>query len=63
MLRRSPNAAAKVRDYLDAFTRVERFGTIVMFLSRGEKAVAREAWEALGAAKEDVDKLWRAVWV
>ncbi|GLB45501.1 putative rna polymerase ii-associated protein 3 [Lyophyllum shimeji] len=54
VLRRSPNAAVTVREYLDAFARVERFGTIVLFLSREEKAVARDVWEALGVTKEDV---------
>ncbi|KAF8073441.1 hypothetical protein FPV67DRAFT_1477851 [Lyophyllum atratum] len=63
VLRVSPNAAAMVREYLDAFAKVERFGTIVMFLSPTEKAVAREVWETIGATKEDVDRVWRPVWV
>lgn len=54
--------AAVVKEYIDAFTRVERFGTVVLFLSRAEKAVARGVWEALGTEKRDVGKVWSPVW-
>ncbi|RDB15279.1 RNA polymerase II-associated protein 3 [Hypsizygus marmoreus] len=59
---RTGENASKVREYMDAFARVERFGTVVLFLSRAEKEVAREVWEGLGVTKEDVGRLWRPVW-
>lgn len=34
--------AEAIRDYMNALTRVPRFGTVLLFLSRKEKDVARE---------------------
>ncbi|KAG6853017.1 hypothetical protein C0991_007458 [Blastosporella zonata] len=51
-----------VRGYMDAFGEVERFGTVVLFLNRAEKKVARGVWETLGVAKGDVARVWNPVW-
>ncbi|KAG6860751.1 hypothetical protein C0995_007869 [Termitomyces sp. Mi166 len=58
----SKDDGGRVRMYMDAFGEVERFGTVVLFLSRAEKEVARGVWEALGMTKEDVAKAWNPVW-
>ncbi|KAG5644906.1 hypothetical protein DXG03_007458 [Asterophora parasitica] len=52
-----------VREYLDGFAKVERFGTVLLFLSRAEKAVARGVWETLEAGKEEAGRVWGKVWV
>lgn len=54
---------ATVRRYMDALGEVDRFGTVVLFLSREEKALARDVWEALGVSKQDaLESAWKSVW-
>ncbi|KAG6914479.1 hypothetical protein DXG01_017029 [Tephrocybe rancida] len=62
VLKASRSDAETLREYMDAFTKVERFGTVVLFLSRAEKEVARGLWEGLGVTKEGVAKVWAPVW-
>ncbi|KAG6815326.1 hypothetical protein H0H87_002938 [Tephrocybe sp. NHM501043] len=52
-----------VREYMDAFGKVERFGTVALFLNRTEKAVAKGVWEALGVAKTDLARVWTPAWI
>jgi hypothetical protein len=47
-----------VREYLENFARVPRFGTVVLFLSRKEKDIAKEVWGRLGVGKDLVDPVW-----
>lgn len=57
-------ARPRVREYLETLGRVERVGTVILFLSRREKEVAREAWEAVGVARGDSDAggVWKSIW-
>ncbi|KAG5653657.1 hypothetical protein H0H81_011617 [Sphagnurus paluster] len=57
------SAGASVREYMDAFAHVERFETVVLFLSRAEKSVAKGVWESLGVGKEEAGRVWAKVWV
>ncbi|KAG5726879.1 RNA polymerase II-associated protein 3 [Termitomyces sp. T112] len=54
----------RVRGYMDAFGKVERFETVMLFLSHEEKKVVRGVWEALGVDqfREDVGRAWSCVW-
>ncbi|KAJ3575668.1 hypothetical protein NP233_g949 [Leucocoprinus birnbaumii] len=38
----------KVKEYMESLEKVPRFGTLVMFLNKREKAVAKEVWRKLG---------------
>lgn len=51
-----------IREYLDYFETVPRFETVVLFLSRKEKEVARDVWESLGVSKGDLGRIWSSVW-
>jgi hypothetical protein len=51
-----------VREYLEYFARVPRFETVVLFLSRGEKDIARGVLESVGASKGELGRQWGAVW-
>jgi len=46
----------RVLAYMDSFAKVPRFGTVVLFLSKAEKDVAKRVWDLLG-----IDKL-AGVW-
>ena len=48
----------RIREYLDNFGRVPRFETVILFLSREEKGIAREVWERLGVFKGELEKRW-----
>jgi RNA polymerase II-associated protein 3 len=47
-----------IREYLDSFARVSRFETVFLFLSRTEKAIARDVWESLGVSKDNLGRQW-----
>jgi hypothetical protein len=51
-----------IGEYLDHFTHVPRLETVVLFLSRKEKDVARDVWESLGVSKGDLGRQWGTVW-
>lgn len=48
-----------VKAFMDAFTKVPRLGTVLLFLSEREKEIVREVWEKLGM--RNVDGVWTAV--
>ncbi|KAF8968965.1 hypothetical protein BDZ97DRAFT_1965981 [Flammula alnicola] len=48
-----------VLEYMENFTRISRFSTLVLFLSRPEKAIAKQVWALLGVEKPV--GAWRAV--
>jgi len=37
--------------YLENFTKIPRFSTLVLFLSRAEKGVAKQVWTLLGVGQ------------
>ena len=39
---------AIVREYMENFARIPRFNTLVLFLSKNEKALAKSVWTAVG---------------
>ncbi|KAF9523899.1 hypothetical protein CPB83DRAFT_774755, partial [Crepidotus variabilis] len=49
------NMKERMLEYLESFGKVQRFSTIVLFLSAKEKEVAREVWEQLGSS---MDRPW-----
>ena len=51
-----------VEAYMHAFGKVDRFGTVVLFLSKEEKARVRRVWEMLGVALGEEDAAWKPVW-
>ncbi|KAF8648972.1 hypothetical protein AX16_006086 [Volvariella volvacea WC 439] len=53
-----PNDAPIIREIMNQLSRVPRFETVVLFLSRAEKEVANEVWRSLG--DEDVGP-WKVV--
>jgi hypothetical protein len=59
---RAADRKSAVRDYLEYFARVSRFETVVLFLSRGEKDVARGVLESVGVSKGELGRQWGAVW-
>lgn len=42
------NDRVRMREYMASFTKVPRFRTVVLFMSKGEKGLAKEVWERLG---------------
>ncbi|KAJ6601386.1 hypothetical protein DFH09DRAFT_1355547 [Mycena vulgaris] len=52
---------AAAEAYLRAFARVPRFGTVVRFLSRAEKARVRAVWGALGVDGAGLGEVWGPV--
>lgn len=47
-----------VREYMENFAKVPRFGTVVLFLSRKEKDLVKQVWGRLGVGKDTVDPVW-----
>lgn len=52
------NVRGAVRAYVDALSRIPRFGTLVLFLSRAEKEDARSVFTVLEATPTGA---WQAV--
>jgi RNA polymerase II-associated protein 3 len=52
---------ATVREYMDNFVRIPRFETVLLFLSREDKKIARDIWVALGAEQSDLTKEWGSI--
>lgn len=48
----------RVLEYMQNFARIPRFGTLVLFLSKPEKEVARGVWGLLGVEPAGP---WRAI--
>ncbi|KAH9480186.1 RNA polymerase II-associated protein 3 [Psilocybe cubensis] len=48
-----------IHAYMDNMTRIPRFSTVVLFLSKPEKEVAREVWKALGVDRPE--GVWKGV--
>ncbi|KAH9829630.1 uncharacterized protein C8Q71DRAFT_863017 [Rhodofomes roseus] len=46
----------RVREYMIGLSRVQRFSTVVLFMSVGEKQSAKEAWQLLGGGEGE--KAW-----
>jgi hypothetical protein len=46
-----PEVKQRVLAYMDSFAKVPRFGTVVLFLSKAEKEVAKRVWDLLGIDK------------
>ena len=40
-----------ITQYMENFTKIPRFSTLVLFLSRAEKEVARQVWTLLGVGQ------------
>ncbi|KAF9561099.1 hypothetical protein CPC08DRAFT_707668 [Agrocybe pediades] len=59
---------AQVLSYLHALSAVPRFGTLLLFLSKPEKVLAREVWALLGVSgpegvqDDKVRGVWKGVW-
>lgn len=45
------NTRDKIQEYMDNLARIPRFGTLVLFLSKQEKEVARDVWRGLGVER------------
>ncbi|KAG6819671.1 hypothetical protein H0H93_009751 [Arthromyces matolae] len=56
VLKDSGADSTPVKDYMNALGQVERFGTVILFLSRKEKTLARSVWEALSVNKAEAAK-------
>ncbi|KDR82368.1 hypothetical protein GALMADRAFT_237649 [Galerina marginata CBS 339.88] len=56
---RNPRTQTQIKAYLTNFAHIPRFGTLVLFLSRKEKEVARGVWEALGVSP--MGDVWKGV--
>jgi hypothetical protein len=41
-------ASGDVREYMVSLSRVQRFGTIMLFMSKGEKMLLNRLWEKCG---------------
>lgn len=55
----SGDVASTIKDYLDNFNYVPRFGTVVLLLSKTEKESAKEVWKRVGV--ENVAGAWRGI--
>ncbi|KAF4617296.1 hypothetical protein D9613_005646 [Agrocybe pediades] len=59
---------AQVLSYLHALSAVPRFGTLLLFLSKPEKVLAREVWALLGVSgpegvqDDKVRGVWKGIW-
>ena len=51
-----------VEAYMQAFGKVDRFSTVVLFLSKEEKARVRRVWEMLGVVPGEGDAAWKPIW-
>ncbi|PPQ86328.1 hypothetical protein CVT25_005629 [Psilocybe cyanescens] len=47
----APSIKLKVQAYMEHLARIPRFGTLVLFLSGPERAVAREVWRGVGVER------------
>lgn len=45
------NTREKIQEYMDNLARIPRFGTLVLFLSKQEKEVARDVWRGLSVER------------
>lgn len=52
ILQQNENARDNIRDYMINLARVPRFGTVLLFMSREEKELARKVWTGLGSGGE-----------
>ena len=43
-----------VREYMENFARVPRFNTLILLLSKNEKALAQSVWTAVGVDQPDM---------
>ena len=51
-----------VEAYMRAFGKVDRFSTVVLFLSKEEKARVRRVWEMLEVVPGEGDAAWKPIW-
>lgn len=56
------DASVVVGAYMHAFGKVDRFGTVVLFLNKEEKARVRRVWDMLGTAPGEEDVAWKPMW-
>ena len=56
------DAGVVVGAYMYAFGKVDRFGTVVLFLNKEEKARVRRVWGMLGVAPGGGDAPWKPIW-
>ena len=45
----APEVQSIMKEYAISLTRVPRFGTVVLFMSRDERALVQGVWNVLGA--------------
>ena len=45
------NTRDKIKEYMANLARIPRFGTLVLFLSKQEKEVARDIWRGLNVER------------
>lgn len=45
------NTRDKIQEYMDNLARIPRFGTLMLFLNKQEKEVARDVWRGLGVER------------
>ena len=57
-----PDVKATIKTYLINFSRVPRFSTIIMFMSKDEKALVKEVWEAMDRVDDQIEGGARKVW-
>ena len=48
-----------VREYMENFARIPRFNTLVLFLSKSEKLLAKSVWKAVDVDERTV--MWNGV--
>lgn len=48
-----------VREYMENFASIPRFSTLVLFLSKNEKALAKNVWKAVGV--DQPTGIWSSV--
>ena len=57
-----PDVKATVKTYLINLSRVPRFSTIVLFMSKDEKKLVKEVWDALDRIDDQIEGGARKVW-
>lgn len=57
-----PDVKETVKRYLINFSRVPRFSTIAMFMSRDEKKLMKDVWDALDRVDDQIESGARKVW-